>query len=441
MRTMRQIGKHMTWLVGGIFLLAAAPALAAEPTNAELKAELETLKIKMGQMESKLQQVGGAAAYQPPETGGSVLHVPGGEGVQISGFVDTSYSYNFNEPQTRTNTLRVFDTRAGDFMINNAELVVEKPVSDASRGGFRVDLDFGTDPEVVGSVTTGLGANNHTHGQNGETAVSDELELQQMYGEYLAPIGKGLDIKLGRFVTMHGAEVIESKDNWNFTRSLLFGYAIPFTHTGLRATYPWADWLSTTVGVSNGWDVVDDNNQGKTVEVSATVVPFEHASLTTTYMIGAEQNADNGNPRNLLDIVASYQPMDPLQLKLNFDYGWEHDGTRLPNAGQEKNASWTGLAGYARYQLCEKAALALRAEWLHDADGIRTAFTSGLNGVTGTDLQILEYTVTGEYKLTDHLLTRLEYRHDQASEHIFRNDDVGQRAYQDTLSMEVIAPF
>ena len=208
----------------------------------------------------------GAPTSGAPVASG-VAAVPSGVPIQISGFVDTSYTYNFNAPQTNVNTLRVFDTRANSFMINNMELVLEKPVSAESPVGFRGDLDFGLDSKVVGAVSTGLGA------------TANELDVQQMYAEYLAPIGKGLDIKIGRFVTLHGAEVIEAKDNWNFSRSWLFGYAIPFTHTGIRAAYPWTDWLTTTVGVSNGWDVVNDNNKGKTIELCAALTPTKASSL------------------------------------------------------------------------------------------------------------------------------------------------------------------
>src|SRR3989338_8624615 len=169
--------------------------------------------------------------------------VPSGVPVEISGFVGTSYTWNFNAPQTHPNTLRVFDTRANSFMLNNMQLVLHKGVTEDSRIGFKTSLNFGTDSEVVGGVTTGLGTGD------------DELDLQQAYVEYLAPIGNGLDLKIGKFATLHGAEVIESKDNWNLSRSFLFGFAIPFTHTGVRANYAWNDWLNTTAGVNNGVDV------------------------------------------------------------------------------------------------------------------------------------------------------------------------------------------
>ena len=418
-------GSAFVGLVAGA--MALMPALSASADEAALQQEIEMLKSRLAALESKASH----ASSSVPVNGG--VAVPSGQPIEMSGFVDTSYTYNFNEPQTRTNTLRVFDTRANSFMINNAELVVEKKVSADSPTGFRVDLDFGTDSEVVGSVTAGLGTGD------------DELDIQQAYGEYLAPLGNGLDIKAGKFVTLHGAEVIESKDNWNLSRSFLFGYAIPFTHTGIRATYPWANWLSTTVGVSNGWDVVDDNNQGKTIEASATIVPFDKASLTGTFMTGPEQTGNNNNSRQLIDFAGSYQITDALAAKLNFDYGWEDDAVTTTIGGltgvAPKNASWTGLAGYLRYQMNDKFALAGRAEWMHDADGVRTALLTGINGITGTDVNLYELTLTGEYKLNDHLITRLEYRHDRGSEKIFRSHDVSQRSYQDTIGMEVIAPF
>ena len=413
---------------------------ADEPSMAGDKAELEMLKARLEKLEQKIGDQ--EAIASGASSGNAVLQLPSGlHGVQMSGFVDVSGHYNFNAPQssstTRLNTLRVFDTQANSFMVNNAELVLQKPVSAESPLGFKTTLMFGTDAEVTGLVTTGLGS------------TTDELDLKDAYAEYLVPVGEGLDVIAGRFATMHGAEVIESINDWNITRSFLFGFAIPFTHTGLRATYPVTKWLSATLGVNNGWDVVDDNNQGKTIETSFTVTPMANASFTANYMVGSEQTNTNSNQRNLIDLVASYQPVDPLQLKLNFDYGTEQKGVLL----SRDNASWVGLAGYARYAVNDRWALASRLEWFHDADGGRPAFNpaavgaNALNGVTGTDLNLWEITLTNEVKLNKHLIGRLEYRHDQASEWVFARGDLGQNAlvgrrpYQDTVSIEFIAPF
>jgi len=48
-------------------------------------------------------------------------------------------------------------------------------------------------------------------------------------GERIREVGSGLAIPAG-------AEVIESNANWNYSRSLLFSWAIPYYHMGFRAT-------------------------------------------------------------------------------------------------------------------------------------------------------------------------------------------------------------
>ena len=425
-------------VVGALLLLVCGSVWADEPSMAALKAEIDALRGRLNQLETRLAHSESAAPAASTGLGSVGL-----SGVQMSGFVDTTLGYNFNTPQTRTNTLRVFDTQSQSFMLNNAELNIEKPVSADSPAGFKTSLMFGTDAEVVGGVTTGLGR------------TDNEFELKDAYAEYLAPIGEGLDVKVGKFATLHGAEVIESKDNWTVSRSLLFGYAIPFTHTGVRATYPWSKQFSTTVGFDNGWDVVDDNNQGKTIETAFTFTPNDQMSLTTNYMLGPEQTVSTAQPmaggafgsnshwRHLIDVVASYTPIAPLQLKANFDYGVEPKGV-----GIGETASWVGLAGYARYALTDDWALALRTEWFHDADGVRTAFrdvgtfgTGAINGISGRNLNLWEFTLATEYKLNSHLISRLEYRHDGASEEIFRKNDIGQGSSQDTVALEFIAPF
>ena len=419
--------------IGAAVVLGSVSVWADEPSMAGDKADLQVLKARLEKLEKKIADQEAAAPASGGSGGGgtAVLQLPSGlKNVQLSGFVDTSVSYNFGVPHNLKNSaLRVFDTESQSFLINNAELNLQKPVSADSPFGFKTSLMFGTDATVVGSVTTGLGTG------------TEQVELKDAYAEYLFPIGEGLDVMAGKFATLHGAEVIESMNDWNFSRSYLFGFAIPFTHTGVRATYPWTKWLSTTVGVNNGWDVVKDNNLGKTLETEVVLTPNDKMSLTTNYMVGPEQSStgggSNSHMRHLIDMVASYQPTDALQLKANFDYGHESKGV-----GIGKNASWVGIAGYVRYALTKWWALASRTEWFNDADGVRTAFrTTGINGATGRDLNLWEQTLTSEFQLNKHLISRLEYRHDQANHKVFRSEGTQQRRYQDTIGIEFIAPF
>jgi hypothetical protein len=418
----------MRWgLKASVLALGSAVALGITPAGAQedpgLKAEVELLRERLNKLEDKL------ASQQATESGAAegsaIVQLPSGlNGVNMGGFVDTSYTYSFNEPESRTTGLRVFDTRAGDFMLNNVELYVEKPVSSESPVGFRTDLQFGQDAEVTGSVTTGLGSG------------TDEIDIQQGYVEYLAPVGTGLDVKAGKFTTLHGAEVTESKDNWNFSRSWLFGFAEPLTHTGIRAHYGLTDGVMLMAGVSNGWDVVDDNNKAKSVETGITLTPMEGVTLGSSYMIGAEQAGDSHDQRHFWSFVAGYDPMEQLHLKLALDYGYEQEVQAEDDGG---NASWNGIAAYAKYDLTDKWSVASRFEVFNDQDMSRTGAAIPAAGIS--DLQLYGVTLTNEYKLHEHLIARLEYRYDKADGNVFGHDGEGLLDYQNTIAMEFIAPF
>src|SRR5438309_5846076 len=190
--------------------------------------------------------------------------------LEVSGFIDGYYSYNFNKPAGRVNVLRNFDTHSNQFALNLAEIVIEKkPNPLNSRVGFRFDLDYGPATDLV-----------HASEPGGSQVYK---VIQQAYGSYLAPVGSGLQIDVGKFVTWNGAEVIETKDNWNYSRGLLFTWAIPFHHTGMRANYTVNDRVSVGGALVNGWNNTTDNNTGKTVGVFVTVKPTSALSVVGNY--------------------------------------------------------------------------------------------------------------------------------------------------------------
>ena len=54
---------------------------------------------------------------------------------------------------------------------------------------------------------------------NGDPLDNNALvNVQQAYISYLAPVGKGLTLDFGKFVTPVGFEPTESKDNNNYSR-------------------------------------------------------------------------------------------------------------------------------------------------------------------------------------------------------------------------------
>ncbi|MGE5725123.1 MAG: porin [Acidobacteriota bacterium] len=331
----------------------------------------------------------------------------------LSGFVDMYYDYNSNQPASRTNSFRSFDGASNQFALNLVELVVDKtPEITNSRTGYHLALGFGEAMNAVnGTDPGGLGFDQY---------------LKEAYFSYLAPVGKGLQIDAGKFVTPHGAEVIETKDDLNYSRGLLFSYAIPYYHYGLRAKYAFSDKYSVSGFLVNGWNNVVDNNTGKTYGVGFGWNPTKKISFTQNFMAGPEQSNNNSNWRQLWDTVITYSPTSKLSFTLNTDYG---RGDRMK--GVVDPVFWTGAAGYVKYAFNEKYAVVTRYEYYDDANGFTTGTAQHFNGFTATFQRLT----------AEHILSRLEFRRDMSNEPTFVRGNGLPAGAQNTLTAGLVFMF
>ncbi|MCK9614203.1 MAG: outer membrane beta-barrel protein [Candidatus Omnitrophica bacterium] len=382
----------------------------------QLEKKVEELNKKQGVYENISgsseeviqKKVEDALAKKEEQSGGLAKAL---KSITLSGFVDAAYTYNFNRLNSGTNTARVFDTEPNSFTLQAAKIALEKLPTPEDRVGFRTDVLFGQDAKII-----------KPYGWN-----TDDVNLEQAYADILFPPGKGLDVKAGKFVTLAGAEVIESKDNWNFSRSLLFGYAIPFTHTGLRASYPLMDNLTGFFGVNNGWDDIKDNNKGKSFETALAYTVSDKLSFNLTGIFGPEQPSNNHSNRALVDFVATYKPFEKITLKLNTDYGHEDDAV-----APGKNGEWAGIAGYIRYDVNNWLSFSNRTEYFSDPQGLRV--------VAGTPQDLWENTLTTEVRPFKNIITRLEYRYDASSKDVFTKNET-PIDHQSTIAAEAIYIF
>ena len=179
----------------------------------------------------------------------------------------------------------------------------------------------------------------------------------------------------GIFVSLAGAEVINTTQNTNFSASILDGYAEPFTHMGFRGTYVVNDKVSLIAGLNNGWDSVRDTSRRKTVELGVDYTPNKTYSLSTLLYTGGQRATDRTSTgpqsiRNLLDIVATMNATDNLTFIANYDYGNQGLAT-LPSEIVDEGV-WQGLAGYVNYKFNDKWQTSVRGEVFSDRNGYRT---------------------------------------------------------------------
>jgi hypothetical protein len=309
--------------------------------------------------------------------------------------------------------------------LNMVELVADKPVStDTGRVGYHVALGFGQAMNLVNASEPSGPLTPGTPGLPVTTETNFDQYLKEGYLEYLAPIGKGLQINAGKFVTPAGAEVIESKDNWNYSRGLLFAWAIPYFHFGVSGKYAFNSKFALTGYLVNGWNNSVDNNSGKTTGFTAAWTPNAKFGFIENYLVGPE-GADNGNIRHLTDTVVTYNPNSKLSLMANYDYG--HD-----NLGGGTKVWWTGMAGYIKYAPNDKWYFATRGEWFKDHDGFET----------GTAQNLGEVTLTLQRMLASKIISRLEYRYDTSDQNVFPYHTLGDfRGSQNTVTLGLIYAF
>jgi hypothetical protein len=338
----------------------------------------------------------------------------------LSGFVDAYYAFNFNQPGALGpsgfpngidgNGLRFFDENTNQFSLNAMEGIVDRApdatAGGTGRAGYHASVIYGQAAEIIN------GTNNGTDRSN--------LALKEAYVDYIAPIGTGLTVTVGKFVTPAGAEVIETNGNWNYSRSILFYYAIPFFHFGAKAAYTFNTKWQATGYLVNGWNNTQEVNTGKTYGATLMYTPNKMWMLMENYLAGPQDDAllfgahggPNENWRQLSDTVITYTPNTKWNFMVNGDYGYG-DKYAISATKNSKPVDWWGGAGYVKYAPSDKTYLALRYEYYSDPQGLTLFGIGTKNGHAG------EGTATWAYNWTSGLQSRFEFREDYANRDIF----------------------
>lgn len=333
--------------------------------------------------------------------------------LDFSGFLDGYYSYNANRPSNaangQVNDLYNFNDKTDQFNLNAAKLTINH---DPDPIGVHVDLIFGR-------------ANTLMHSS---TDSSTDNYIEQAYISTKPPKTHGAEIDFGQFVTSAGAEVIETMSNWNYSRSLLFAYAIPYYHFGVRSSLPVTKTWTVGLQLVNGWNNVVANNGGVTVGLTSAYTKPRY-TWSVNYYTGPSNNDTQKGYRNLIDTTLLLTPTAKFNAYINYDYGQN----RSPAGSESSSVSshWQGIAFAAHEQVTAKSALAGRFEYYVDSQGFQTGQTQDLD----------EFTGTYEYKWLAGLLMRAEYRRDWSNVDFFHKGDTAMVKAQSTATVGFIAFF
>lgn len=297
------------------------------------------------------------------------------------------------------------------FNLNAVNLVIEKPLdaADSWAAGYKIDMIYG--PNAVGW-------------NNSPGSTSSELALKQAYVALRAPVGNGIDFKLGTWDTIIGYEVFHAGNNPNYTRS--WGYTFePTQHTGLLASYQFCKEIGIAFGVANTVNSGINNRSFLTSARSETDKTYMGAITLTapdswgflagsTVYGGIVSGFNNGLPFGVQDHTINLYagatlntPVKGLKLGLAYDHVGNEQGLGSTIPGFINKANLNAASLYLSYQATEKLSFHGRTEY------VWTDLPKGIFG-GGFAKDMFAVTATVQYDLWANVLSRVEFRWDHA---------------------------
>lgn len=323
--------------------------------------------------------------------------------VNVAGYVEAFYQYNFNRPSNLVTAYRAFDDRTNSFTIANAVLDVTGKLDKVFT---RLALQIGHSGAAYYSAEP-------TSGSQGGVGASDASlwrYIQQAIVGY-KPTDE-LTLEGGIFLATIGIEGLAIKDQWNWSRAQLFN-ALPFYHAGARATYVIDDDFTLVGMVTNGWNDVVNRNPYPCFELMLQFSPGDRVAGQVLYFGGVERptGSPEGQPwRHLLDATVTVTVTDELAVAAEADAGFE--------ANAFGTQSWVDGALYARVKLADPLHLAARGDLIYER------IPAGASAMFFPEHDVQSATLTADYRPAPNLAVMLEYRLDHASGPMFYKGDV-----------------
>ncbi len=376
--------------------------------------------------------------------------------IKFSGYIEGGFTGNPNDPNDHQNFGRVFDDRPNEPMLNQFTLTVERalaPEPGQWDWGFKIQGGVGSDGRFINTLGT---LENVTH------YILQPYIIEAFANVHMPVLTEGgLDLKVGQFVTLLGAETIDPRTNTFYSRNYIFNFALPLQHFGAVGTLHVNKTLDLYSGVTRGVNTsVYDNNKNLVAYTGAIGLNLLDGKLTVfaATHIGAENPAEfrnspalNGRGRVSLhdlryynDVVINWKITDKLTSITEGAYTYD----------EGYNTDCYGFSQTLAFALNDKVTIGVRGEVFRDSDGFYVAqfaryddFTNIERGVPSGDPRTigggtntyLAATLGVSVKPIKNLTVRPEVRFDYATQN--RAFDDSSRRYQFTAALDAIVTF
>ncbi len=306
--------------------------------------------------------------------------------LQISGFIDAYYAYDFNNPSDalyNRNSYFFSHSRHNEITANLALLY----------------LNYETD-----DLRASLGLMSGTYAI---TNLAHEQGIMQNIFHASAGIrlAKGVWLDVGVMPSHLGFESAISKNNAVLTRSFCAENS-PYYLSGATLSFQPNDKWSFLLSVNNGWQNIAENNDAKGFGTQITFQPNENLLLNSSTFFGNEGENGSLEFRAFHDFYAIWDINEKWQFTGQFDIGWQE------NYGNDQMSQWTGLTGILQFKPSDAWATAFRFENYQDEDG------KNLGTPNGLPLNITALSFNLDRNITENAVWRIEFKNMSATENI-----------------------
>lgn len=319
--------------------------------------------------------------------------------VTFSAYAELFYTYDFNEPANHIRQNFLYSYNRHNEVNLNLGFVKAAYQSEQLRANFAL---------MAG-----------TYAQDNLAAEQDALRYvnEANVGVKISK-SKNLWLDAGILPSHIGWESAIGKDNVNLTRSFAAENS-PYFETGAKISYTSDNgkWFVSGL-VLNGWQRIAkaEGNQSISFGHQVTYKPNDKITLNSSSFIGNDKPKDEKRMRYFHDLYGNFQLTEQFSALFGFDIGAEQK-----SKGSDSYNIWYSPNILMKYQLNEKWALAGRAEYYNDKNGVIIS-TETPNG-----FRTFGYSLNVDYAILKNVVFRTEARGFTSRDTIFVKNNEYQK--------------
>ena len=311
--------------------------------------------------------------------------------LKFSGYVETYYTYDFNEPENNTRPAFMYSHNRHNEVALNLGLI--KAAYD--NGSVRGNLALMAGTYANANLAAEAGVMKNVYEANAGIKLSKAASLW---------------VDAGIFSSHIGFESAIGKECWNLTRSILADNS-PYYEAGAKISYtsPSGQWFISGL-VLNGWQRIQRPDGNKTLAFGhqLTFKPSAKVTLNSSSFVGNDKPQIDKRMRYFHNFYGQFQLTDKLGLLTGFDIGAEQK-----TKGSKSYSSWYSPVLIAKYAVSSKAAISARGEYYADEDGVIIS-TETVNG-----FKTFGYSLNFDYSIYSNVMWRIEARSLNSKDDVF----------------------